>query len=685
MNKPFKLNEFEVDPSRCSIKSLESEQVLEPKVMDVLVFLANNAGNVISQEEIFSNVWPNSIFNPSSIQRSIALIRKAFNENAKSPKILKTHAKRGYCLEATIEPISNSQPSLAFHLLGWKGITTLLFLIFVSYLLIDELAIEEKSEDNKTNSKSHPIFNTLIPVPLKSKGAFSLNYAPNDKLIAYLLQDDTGGSQIRIYDISSGEDYQLTKKPLDFTSLNWSRNGKLLHIRYNENEKQFISHLSCFSKYCKNNEVDSKPPITINDQRLISKIESIDGNLLYFLSSSRKNENDKLVVYDSSTKQFSALITAKTNTNFIIMSLSPNGKQIALAIDVKSNKYSIEIINIESKKREHLIPLKNRINSIDWHPNSQSIIISQREKLKSISLKGNVEEINFSNYQIVINAQYNNLGNEIRMTLVNLDVDIMELNLDASTNKEKRLNKTINSDQLDISATYSPIDNRYAFQSNRNGTMQLWLKDNQQESLIFANDENIEFFGFAWSPDGKEIAIAGEKQLFIVNSSDKTYTGFNHQSATFYLKDWFYQSNSLLVKTQSKNGAVPAIYNLTTRKLTTISKQTLSYPQRSINDEVYISHHNSISRVDSEFQNTLIWHSETGELHGFSIIKDKLIIAEEVDGASIIWSLSLKDRKIKELYRFPDSDMHFLHSNHKGNRLLFHSKFNRKISHVRLK
>ncbi len=685
MNRPFKLNEFKIDPSRCSIKSLEDEQIIEPKVMDVLVFLASKAGEVVSQEELFKSVWPNSIFNPSSIQRSIALIRKAFNENAKSPTILKTHAKRGYCLEGTIEAFEKTQPGLPFPPLYWKSFIALFFVIFVSYWLFNSLDMEEKTEENKANSQSQPKFSTLIPAPLKSKDAFSLSYAPNDKLIAYLQQNDTGGSQIRIYDISSGEDYQLTKKSMEFTSLNWSLNGKRLHIRYNRKKKQFISQLSCFSKQCKTNDVDFKSSIEINHQKLISKIESTDDSLLYFLTRAINNNIDKLTIYNNLTKQFSTIITAKTNTHFIELSLSPNGKQIALALDVKANNYSIEIIDIDSKKRERLVLLKNRINSIDWHPNGQSIIVSQREKIKSINLSGDIKDINFSNYQTIVNAQYNNLGNEIRMTLINLDIDIMELNLNATNNEQPFINKTINSDQLDIGATYSPIDNRYAFQSNRNGIMQLWLKDKNQERLIFANDENIEFFGFAWSPDGKEIAIAGEKQLFIINTFDKSYAGFNHNSKTFYLKDWFYQSNSLLVKTQTKKGAVPAIYNLITRKLSIISTQVLSYPQLSTNDEVYISQNNSISRVDSKLKNTLIWHSENGELHGFSIIKEKLIIAEEVDNSSIIWSLNLEDKQIKELYKFPDSKMHFLHSNHNGNRLLFHSPFKRKVSHVRLK
>ena len=51
--------------------------------MDVLHTLNLNKGEVVSQEVIFAKVWPNATYNPSSVQRCIALLRKALQEDAK--------------------------------------------------------------------------------------------------------------------------------------------------------------------------------------------------------------------------------------------------------------------------------------------------------------------------------------------------------------------------------------------------------------------------------------------------------------------------------------------------------------------------------------------------------------------------------------------------------------------------
>ena len=52
----FVIGEFAIDVSRCKISSADTEQVVEPKVMDVLQYLYSHRGVVVSQEQIFSAV-----------------------------------------------------------------------------------------------------------------------------------------------------------------------------------------------------------------------------------------------------------------------------------------------------------------------------------------------------------------------------------------------------------------------------------------------------------------------------------------------------------------------------------------------------------------------------------------------------------------------------------------------------
>ena len=94
----FEIGEFAVDVTRCQIVSREECTTIEPKVMDVLKILYENKGEVVSQETIFNAVWPRATFSPSSVQRSIAILRNALKEDAKNPRFIITLPKRGYSL-----------------------------------------------------------------------------------------------------------------------------------------------------------------------------------------------------------------------------------------------------------------------------------------------------------------------------------------------------------------------------------------------------------------------------------------------------------------------------------------------------------------------------------------------------------------------------------------------------------
>ena len=67
----FSLNEFAVFPASGEVKTAQGIQSLEPKVMQVLLQLANSAGEVISAEQLFS-LYRDST-NPCYLEQLIAL------------------------------------------------------------------------------------------------------------------------------------------------------------------------------------------------------------------------------------------------------------------------------------------------------------------------------------------------------------------------------------------------------------------------------------------------------------------------------------------------------------------------------------------------------------------------------------------------------------------------------------
>jgi DNA-binding winged helix-turn-helix (wHTH) protein len=99
----FLLGDWVVRPSRNRLER-EAEIVhLEPKVMDLLVFLAARAGQVVPKTLLIDEVWQTEFIADSALTRAVGELRRALGETAREPQYLETITKRGYRLMATVE------------------------------------------------------------------------------------------------------------------------------------------------------------------------------------------------------------------------------------------------------------------------------------------------------------------------------------------------------------------------------------------------------------------------------------------------------------------------------------------------------------------------------------------------------------------------------------------------------
>jgi adenylate cyclase len=106
VQKSLKVGSWTVDPSLNSISSEGRTVRLEPKVMGVLLCLAQHPGETLSKEQLFQAVWPNIIVTEDVLKRCIAELRRAFDDDARNPRIIETISKRGYRLVASVSALT---------------------------------------------------------------------------------------------------------------------------------------------------------------------------------------------------------------------------------------------------------------------------------------------------------------------------------------------------------------------------------------------------------------------------------------------------------------------------------------------------------------------------------------------------------------------------------------------------
>lgn len=79
---------------------------LAPKAFDVLAYLVDHAGQVVSQDELLRALWPDTFVNPEVLRKYILEIRRALGDRPNNPEFIATLPKRGYRFVAPVTDVS---------------------------------------------------------------------------------------------------------------------------------------------------------------------------------------------------------------------------------------------------------------------------------------------------------------------------------------------------------------------------------------------------------------------------------------------------------------------------------------------------------------------------------------------------------------------------------------------------
>ena len=102
MDLDFRMGAWLVQPSLDAITRDGATVHLEPKVMEVLVCLAQHPGEPIPKETLLKTVWPDTFVTDDVLTRSISELRRAFEDDARESTVIQTIPKRGYRLLAPV-------------------------------------------------------------------------------------------------------------------------------------------------------------------------------------------------------------------------------------------------------------------------------------------------------------------------------------------------------------------------------------------------------------------------------------------------------------------------------------------------------------------------------------------------------------------------------------------------------
>ena len=101
----FTFEDFELDLPAFELRRSGAPVGMEPQVFEVLAFLVENAGRVVTKDEILDRVWPERYVSEASLNSRVMTARKALGDSGAEQRYIKTVHGRGYRFAA---PVSSS-------------------------------------------------------------------------------------------------------------------------------------------------------------------------------------------------------------------------------------------------------------------------------------------------------------------------------------------------------------------------------------------------------------------------------------------------------------------------------------------------------------------------------------------------------------------------------------------------
>ena len=102
---------FRLDSANQCLWRGDERAQITPKAFDVLRYMVENAGRLVTQDELLKALWPETYVNQEVLRKYILEIRKVLGDRPEKPEFIETVTKRGYRFIAPVVDESGDEPA----------------------------------------------------------------------------------------------------------------------------------------------------------------------------------------------------------------------------------------------------------------------------------------------------------------------------------------------------------------------------------------------------------------------------------------------------------------------------------------------------------------------------------------------------------------------------------------------
>ena len=485
-----------------------SKQVLQPKFVELIHYLAEQYPRVIPRNELIEKIWDgNEYVGEKALTNAIWHLRKCFNE-LHQPEVIETIRKVGYKL--AIEPIWFEQPqestSRTYTTVPEKNsrpIYASMTIIFVSlivlvnvvwYLYSKWMPVQEREITSITNEPGSELF--VAP-------------SPDGNYVAYAWTDANGATDLylkhtKLADVPTKK---LTHDGLIQGISTWSPSGEYLYFAKKNRPARQCSIIQLHVKALQERPIANCP----FSGGYYYMDASPDGNILAFhgRESGHKTSGIYFLYLNDNNKviRFSCLENCEFKDRDI--TFSPDSKQVALTRRTGRYSENLFIVDLATGKETQITQEVQDIVGLTWSPNSEQIVFGTQ--VADIR-QGHVHNL-ITNETFTLNVrgfsypEFAKQSGELffQQREEHYHIAKLPLSSEVATSPFPIIKSSVSHNYPD----YSNVNKQLVYSSNQSGNYELWTSDLDGNNRVQLTELGLSVQFPKWSNKGDKIAFLG--------------------------------------------------------------------------------------------------------------------------------------------------------------------------------
>lgn len=526
---PFRLAEWTVWPGLNRIEGPDGDVQVEPRVMQVLLRLADSPREVCSRQTLLDEVWGEAIVGEENLTRAISELRRIFGESARSPRFIETIRHHGYRLLVAAEPVGpdeassgpapdpeatpaateNPSPSRRERgrPAGWLVAAAMILLAVVGGWAVRWLLAPEPRSAHVAPAR----FDAMVAVPLTSFTGREWHPAlsPDGLRVAFIWAGPEGdNADLYLKQRSSEAVLRLSDDPGWAAWPAWSPDGQDL---------AFVQQCGDRSCLCVVPALGGAVRELLEVDSWVEGLDwSPDGTRLMFSARDGRDGRHRIRLLDLADLQVTTVpLEREGAAGDYLPRFGPDGAVLAWIGAGLSGNNGIYRAPVAGGRAERLTEGLNDLQGLAWEAGGAGLVYAEaqagrfqlwRLPLRPDKTPGPAEWIPTSG-EFAWNPAIARLSGDLAYEQVRVDQDVWRVRVLEHDPWQVESAPFLRSTRWESAASVSPAGDRIVFVSTRSGSPQIWLCDREGGALrrltgmSYPSVANPRF-----APDGRTVA-----------------------------------------------------------------------------------------------------------------------------------------------------------------------------------